>query len=99
MTEGSHLFTEFTIKHHGSPAGYQHQASSRDKRSPELCQVNHATTGPGDTSETESEKRVFALFGAPGVWGSPLQTHTPGALYSTGTHSACVAHLLMTAEK
>ena len=48
-----------------------------------LTCLNRATTGPGDTSETEAEQRGFALFGAPGVWGSPLQTHTPGALYST----------------
>ena len=39
--------------------------------------MNRAATGPGDASETELEKRVFALFGAPGARGSLLQTHAP----------------------
>ena len=58
--------------------------------------MNRAETGPGDTSETESEKWVFALFGTPGAWGSLLQTRTPvlpttqddGLNYEYSSHSS-----------
>lgn len=57
-------------------------------------------TGPRDTSETKSKKRVFALFSMLGVWGSLLLTHTPRhtAGYNIRLY-VCHAYSLFSLEK